>query len=73
LITVGELIKMLEQFDPMLPVVTSGFDESDVDYIDKPELVQIVVDAGHGGGHCGEHKLAEESDRDSVPAVWIDF
>jgi hypothetical protein len=72
MITVSELIKMLEQFDPDLPVVTAGFDESGVDYIDAPELVEIVI--GYGpAGHTGQHKLAKDGDRNSVPAVWINF
>lgn len=66
---VAELIKLLQSFDPNIPVVTGGFDESCLDDISTVELRTVKFGVRSGGLHCGPHEESPEG----IPAVVIDF
>lgn len=66
MITVGELIEKLRAFDPALPVVTPGFDESGFNHIGEPESITIRQ-SGRPGQHSGEF---EKSDAFGLNLRW---
>lgn len=67
--TVKELIEMLQAFPPELRVVTAGFDEAQVDDIERVEIRKIVFHDDAPIRHCGRHEEHEHG----VDAVWIDW
>lgn len=57
--TVADLIARLQQFDPALPVVVSGFDESGFDYLETLKVVEIVRIA-EARSHSGQFEAPDE-------------
>jgi hypothetical protein len=53
--TVAELIRKLEAFEPDTRVVTPGFDESNYDDVETVEVIVVQfrddLEVGHGGRH----------------------
>lgn len=68
--TVAELIEKLMCFQPDLPVVTAGFDESAIDDIEIVEIRKVRFNVRKNYGHTGRHELDEEHGKS---AVFIDF
>jgi len=67
--TVHELIKKLQEFDPNLRVVTPGFDESNLEDIETIQLVPVEFHDEQEKFHGGRHKESETG----VDAVKIDW
>ena len=67
--TVDELIKKLQEFDPNLRVVTPGFDESNLEDIETVQLVRVAFHDEQEKFHGGRHKESETG----VDAVKIDW
>lgn len=64
---ISELVEYLKAFDPDLPVVVGGFDETGFDDPSPPQVVRLRQE-NDGGLHRGKY-----ADGDEFDAVVIDF
>lgn len=79
--TVADLIARLQQFDPALPVVVSGFDESGFDNLETIKVVEIVrvaEERSHSGQFEEPEVIARPGARitalgDPFTALWLDM
>ena len=67
--TVAELIKKLEAFEPDTRVVTPGFDESNYDDVETVEVIVVQFQNDLEVSHCGRHVRAAYGE----PAILINF
>jgi hypothetical protein len=75
--TVGELIGKLRSFNPSLPVVTPGFDESGINLVTQVQEIQIVERIGPRGTYQSQYLEPEDSraqpNQPATPAVYLNW
>jgi hypothetical protein len=55
--TIKELVEKLNQYDPGMRVVVSGYESEYTELSkDSPHIMRLHMDAGYAMGVCGEHK-----------------
>lgn len=69
--TVAELMQRLMEFPPDTPVVTRGFDESDLDDVENVTAARVVFRPDQERGHVGQHRPAQDGEAGTL-AVFID-
>ena len=74
MITVGELINILDKYDSCLRVVTAGFDECGVDDISEPKLTHVMFNDSENAmrGHHGQHEEVYEGNKRHDPELYRD-